>query len=162
MVETRSLAPLTRTAPLLRDFWSDDPLADFRRELDRLFDGFFNEGAPEAATYAPRLDLRETDEHLELAVDLPGIAPENLDLNVRSDLVSISGRRESDEAAERAGWHRRERSIGRFERAIRLPFAIDPDQVQASYDNGVLNVRIAKPENLRTSTRRIPITHQGK
>ncbi|MFP4126808.1 MAG: Hsp20/alpha crystallin family protein [Alphaproteobacteria bacterium] len=161
MLEVRTPALATRPGASLRETWSGDPLAAFKREVDRLFDGFFDDVTPEIGSFQPRLDVRETDEHVLIAADLPGVAPENLDLNVEGDLLTLSGRREENAEDDRQGWYRRERVFGRFERAIRLPFEIGDDAVEAKYDHGVLNVRVAKPEGHRSRVRRIPITHQG-
>ena len=161
MLEARTPALRNRTAPSLRETWSGDPLAAFKREVDRLFDGFFDDAGTEIRTFQPRIDVRESDEHVLIAADLPGVSPDNLDLNVQGDVLTLSGRREESAEDERQGWYRRERVFGQFERAIRLPFEIADDAVEAKYAHGVLHVRVAKPEGHRSRTRRIPITHQG-
>lgn len=127
--------PALPNSPLasLRETWRGDPLAAFKRELDRPSDGFFDDVTPESQTQ-PRIDVRETDGHVLIAADLPGMSPDQLDLNVQGDLSTLSGR------------HRRERVFGRFERPLRLPFEVGDGAVEAKHEHGALNVRAAKPE----------------
>lgn len=161
MLETRTLAPYARSFPRLRETWSNDPLASFRREVDRLFDGFFTDLPEDVGAFQPRIDVREGEEDVLIEADLPGVTPDQLDVNVRDDLVTIAGRRQAQEDDRGAGWYRRERVLGDFERTVRLPFDVDPDAVAAKYEHGVLRVRVRKPEGHRSRLRRIPITHQG-
>jgi HSP20 family protein len=136
---------------------------DPARELDtlqgdfnRLFDSFF--GRRDSATasgtgrWVPAMDLVETDDSLVLRADLPGMDREDIDVEVKDGALTISGERKSEHETQREGYHRVERSFGRFSRSLGLPRGIDAGSVKASFDRGVLEVRMPKPEE-RKATR---------
>jgi HSP20 family protein len=92
----------------------------------------------------------ETEAEIVMTADLPGMGPEDIAIEVADGILSVSGeRRDHREDADAAGYRRLERSHGRFSRALRLPRGTDPEQVRASFDRGVLEVRVAKPEQPR-------------
>lgn len=121
-------------------------------EVNRLFDGFFGgsrgaggNGSAPARRWVPAMDLAETEDHLVLTADLPGLGEEDISIEIKDGVLTISGeRRGSDEQSGR-GFHRMERSFGRFSRSLTLPDGIDADRVAAGFDRGVLEVRIPKP-----------------
>ena len=76
----------------------------------------------------------------------PRLSAEDVDLTIREDVLTMRGERRQAEEAEHAGWHRRERPYGTFSRTIGLPFRVDPDRVQAKFENGVLEVEMQRPE----------------
>src|SRR3546814_19417779 len=78
--------------------------------------------------------------------ELPGLSAEDVELTIREDTLTMRGERHQVEEAEHAGWHRRERPYGTFSRTIGLPFRVDPDQVQAKFENGVIEVEMQRPE----------------
>ena len=161
MLETRTPALRRRVEAPAHDRLGLDPLDAFHREMDRLVDGFFGadlDAGGELATWRPRIDVREAEEEILVTADLPGVEPDDVELSVRDDLLTLEGRREETRADEAAGWHRRERVSGGFARTIRLPFEIDVERVRAESANGVLRIHVAKPETAReTGARRIPI-----
>ena len=123
-----------------------DPFAEMRRlqaEMNRLFEGTAD--APTAGVYPP-VNLWLGDDSVVVTTELPGLSAEDVDLTVREDTLTIRGERRPDEKAERAEWHRRERPYGTFSRTIGLPFRVDPDQIQAQFDNGLLQVEMRRPE----------------
>jgi HSP20 family protein len=121
-----------------------DPFAALRRlqdEVDRAF------AAPaRAAGGFPAVNMWQGPESVALAAELPGVAPEDVDVSVKEDVVTISGERQAPADEEGAVWHRRERSFGRFSRAIRLPFRVDPDRIEARLQDGVLQIELHRPE----------------
>jgi HSP20 family protein len=116
--------------------------------MDRLFDSFFSgsRGAGVAQRWNPAIDLAETEEEIVLTADLPGMAEEDIEIEVKDGVLAVSGERRDERERGEAGYRRVERSFGRFSRAIRLPRGTDPERVSASFENGVLEVRVAKPE----------------
>ena len=123
----------------------------FRREMDRLFSDFFpapsdrsDDGAP---SWSPRADIVETDEAYPLSVDLPGVPAEAVDVQFADDTLRVSGRREVQSEHKDGRFHRIERSYGQFFRAFRLGTDVDPDRVEASFENGVLTVEVPKAES---------------
>ena len=132
-----------------------DPFAEMRRlqtEMNRLFDA--TESFPAAGVYPP-INLWLGDGSVVVTTELPGLSAEEVDLTIRDDTLTIRGERRPDEKAERAGWHRRERPYGAFSRTVGLPFRVDPDHVQARFENGLLQVEMHRPEAERP--RRIAI-----
>ncbi|KZD07336.1 Hsp20/alpha crystallin family protein [Oceanibaculum pacificum] len=123
-----------------------DPFAEMRQlqaDMNRLFD---NAGVFPAAQAYPPVNLWIGDSSVVVTAELPGLSAEDVELTIREDTLTISGERRQAEEAEHAGWHRRERPHGVFSRTIGLPFRVDPDQVQAKFDNGVLEVEMQRPE----------------
>ena len=126
----------------------------FSREFDRFFDRLLD--APAAAQrWAPAMDLTEAEDHYVLKADLPGMAEEDVSIEVDNGVLTVSGERKAENEQRERGWHRIERSFGRFARQLTLPEGIEPDAVTAEFDRGVLSVRIPKPE--RVKPRRIAI-----
>jgi HSP20 family protein len=127
-----------------------DPVRDLdglQSDVNRLFDTFFGaRPANEAARrWAPAMDLVETDDHLVLRADLPGLDKDDVEIEVKDDVLTVSGERKAEHEERQDGFHRIERAYGGFARSLTLPKGIDPDQVQAEFNKGVLEVRIPKP-----------------
>ena len=132
-------------------------------EMNRLFNSFFDEeGANGRASrrWAPAVDLLEREDTLVLKADLPGLREEDVQIEVRDNVLTISGERRADFEDKQNGYHRVERAFGRFSRSLSLPEGVDADKIQASFDNGVLEVTIPKPEERKP--RRIEISPTQK
>lgn len=106
---------------------------------------------------APVLDLdrppadRQTDDAFILHADLPGVSKEDCNVHVEDNVVTISAHRQRSKETKKDGWHRSERSFGRVERSIRLPETADMDASEASFKDGVLELKFGKrdPPNRR-------------
>ena len=105
------------------------------------------------------MDLVEAEDHFVLKADLPGLGEDDVSIEVQDNVLTISGSREAEHERKEQGWYRLERSYGSFSRSLTLPDGVDPDKVQASFDRGVLEVRIPKPEERKP--RRISIGANG-
>jgi HSP20 family protein len=127
----------------------------FARDFDRLFDSLFT--ARNAQRWVPPMDLVEADDHFVLKADLPGLAEEDVTIEIQDNVLTISGSREAEHERKEQGWYRLERSYGSFNRSLTLPEGVDADKVEASFDRGVLELRIPKPEERKP--RRIQIGH---
>jgi len=126
-------------------------------EMNRLFDTFFG-GRPANGTlrrWVPPMDLVETDDHLVLRADLPGLDSDDVDIEVKDGVLTISGERRSEHEEKTDGYYRVERAFGGFSRSLTLPQGIDPEAVTANFDRGVLEVLVPKPEQRKP--RRIAI-----
>jgi HSP20 family protein len=128
----------------------------FSREVDRLFDTFFGAEREQGRRWIPPVDLVEADDHFVLKADLPGLSESDVSIEVQDGTLTISGERRSEEESKERGWYRIERSFGSFRRSLTLPDGVDPDGIAASFDRGVLEVRIPKPEERKP--RRVEIT----
>jgi HSP20 family protein len=124
-------------------------LDSLQSDLNRLFDGFFGgrrANGVNARGWIPAMDLVETEEHLVLRADLPGIDEKDLDIEIKDGVLTVSGERKEEQEDKGEGFYRAERAFGRFSRSLSLPDGIDTDQVSANFDRGVLEVKIPKPE----------------
>jgi HSP20 family protein len=131
----------------------------FSTEFTRLFDTLFQPVNATSQRWAPAIDLVEADDHFVLKADLPGLADDDVNIEVQDGTLTISGERRSETEKREKGWYRVERSFGRFSRSLTLPEGVDADKIEASFDKGVLEVRIPKPEERKP--RRIEIGANG-
>lgn len=121
----------------------------FTAEFDRLVDTLFGQagqGGRGARRWTPPMDLVEADDHFSLRADLPGMGEDDVSIEVQDNVLTISGERAAEHESKERGWFRVERTFGRFSRSLTLPEGVDPDAIAASFDRGVLEVRIPKPE----------------
>ena len=115
-------------------------------EMNRMFNSFFDDDARQARRWVPAVDLIEREDSLVLKADLPGLREEDVSIEVRDNVLSISGERKSEHEQSENGYYRVERAYGSFSRSLTLPDGIDADKIEASFDSGVLEVKIPKPE----------------
>jgi HSP20 family protein len=116
-------------------------------EVNRIFDSFFGRtDDARARRWVPAMDLVETDDHLVLRADLPGLEQDDVNVEIKDGVLTVSGERRSEHEQKTEGFHRVERAFGRFSRSLTLPQGVDADKVAAEFDKGVLEVRIPKPE----------------
>jgi HSP20 family protein len=156
MFDVRSLVPWARGGePARRDL--ADPFYALRRDMDRLFDEFWRGVPTGALAVTPQIDLEETDTELVVKAELPGVESKDVELNLAGDLLTLKGEKKHEEETNEAGRHLVERSYGSFSRSIRLPYEVDADKAAANFENGVLTVRMPKPEGLQKAAKRIEI-----
>lgn len=142
-------------APILFGSRSGDPFADMRRlqaEMSRLFD---DAGASSARRAFPPVNVWLGDSAVVVTAEMPGVPQDRIDLTVQDDTLTIRGERPAA-ADDGAAWHRRERTAGAFARTVALPFRVDPQKVEARFQDGVLAVEMQRPEE--DHPRRIAIT----
>jgi HSP20 family protein len=113
--------------------------------------------APETTDFVPSLDVTETDEAIEVHLEVPGVEEKDLDVSLTDDLLTISGEKRSEHEDKDDTVHRIERRYGRFSRTLRLPGTVDAGRVEASYEAGVLKVVLpktpeAKPRRIEVKT----------
>jgi HSP20 family protein len=134
-------------------------ISSIQNEVNRLFNTFFDtpvsagEGA--GRRWIPAMDLVETEDRFVLRADLPGLGEDDVHIEVEDNVLTVSGERRSEHEERKEGYHRVERAYGSFSRSLTLPEGVDPEQVEAHFDRGVLEVRIPKPE--RRKPRRVAI-----
>ena len=142
-----------------------EPLREFstlQNEMNRLFNTVFDAPTPgnggTLRRWMPAMDLVETADHFVLRADLPGLTEDDVTLEFEDGTLTVSGERKSEHEAKGEGYYRVERAFGSFSRSLTLPQGIDPEAVTASFDRGVLEVSIPKPEEKKP--RRIEIGGQ--
>ena len=132
---------------------SDRRLRDLQREVDSIFDQFFgrSEDGDTSAVWAPRTDLSETDDAFRIRLDVPGMTKDDITINLQNNTLTVSGERTSERTDEGEEYVRVERAFGNFHRTFTLPNAVDRENVEAAYEDGVLTIHVPKTEE---STRR--------
>lgn len=144
----------------------DHPFLTLRKQMDSVFDDFLGRGfTGEASALAVRSNVSETDKEIRVTAELPGMDQKDIDISITGNRITIRGEKKS-ETEERSGeegrqFHRVERSSGMFQRSMALPFDIDTNTVNAEYQNGVLTVTIAKPQEVVANTKKIEVKQVG-
>jgi HSP20 family protein len=130
-----------------------DPFLNLNREVNRLFDDVFRgigtRSSGSGTIAAPRIDIDETDQTIEISAELPGVSKDAVDITIDDDVLTISGEKRCERKDEQARVC--ERFYGSFQRAIQLPFPPDADEVQANFENGVLKITLPKHERPETA-----------
>lgn len=139
---------LSPFSPFSRLGW--DPFAEMRQlqaEMNRLFEDFATDvvEAPEAGAYPP-VNVWVGETSVAVTAELPGLARDDIEITIREDTLTIKGERKQPANDDRVVWHRRERNFGPFSRTVALPFRVDPDQAEARFMNGLLEVEIQRPK----------------
>ncbi|GIU94264.1 MAG: heat-shock protein [Gaiellaceae bacterium] len=131
-------------------------LAQLQSEMSRFMNGLFEGPGRVTQSWVPALDVWETDSEVVYAFDLPGVPEDKISIEVKDDTLTVSAEREKTEEVKDENFYRFERRYGTFSRAVGLPQGVDPDKVQARYENGVLEIRVPKPEEQKP--RKIELT----
>ena len=130
-------------------------LASMQTEMSRFLNGVFEGGGRTAQSWVPAVDVWETEGDLVYAFDLPGVAEEDISIELQDDTLTVTAQRERNEERAEDGFVRFERRFGSFSRAVGVPQGTSEDGVKADYRDGVLEIRVAKPAE--TKPRRIEI-----
>ena len=124
-------------------------LHSVQQEVNRLFGTLFEPqaagGGVQGGRWIPAMDLVEGKDEYVLRADLPGVAEGDVKIEFEDDVLTISGERRAEQEQRREGYYRLERAAGRFSRSLTLPEGVDPQSVAASFERGVLEVKIPKP-----------------
>jgi HSP20 family protein len=120
-------------------------------EINRLFNTLFDTATPVSAARAarqwtPALDIVENDGDYVVRADLPGLGEGDVKVEVKDGVLTISGERKSEHEERKDGYRRIERSYGSFARSLTLPDGVDPEAVKATFEKGVLEIHVPKPE----------------
>jgi HSP20 family protein len=121
-------------------------LASLQSEMGRFVNGLFDTPARGQQSWVPALDVWETEDDVVYAFDLPGVPEDKISIEAADDTLTVTAEREkvAEESSER--FHRFERRYGAFSRAVGLPQGSDVSRISAGYKDGVLEVRVPKPE----------------
>jgi len=126
-------------------------LFSVRNHMSRFFDDFFptedrRSHWTENWVWHPTVDVIEADDSYVISADLPGVDKKDIQVDLKNDILTITGERSTEDTVEEKSRHRRERAYGKFRRSFTLPADVDPEKITADYKDGVLTVRVAKPE----------------
>ena len=128
-----------------------------REAMDRLFDDAFTrpfsltrEGG--STWSSPPIDMYQTGDEVVVKAALPGFKPDEVQINVTGDILTIKGEVKHEEEKKDKSWHIREQRWGSFERSLRLPTGVISDKAKADFDNGILTISLPKSEEVRPKT----------
>lgn len=135
-------------------------VATMQNELSRLMNGIFESaGRPEQA-WVPTVDVWETDDSVVYAFDLPGVAQDAISVEVEDGALTVSATRQRQKEVKDDRYHRLERRHGTFSRTVGLPQGVSEDAIKASYHDGVLEITVPKPEQVKP--KRIEVSADGE
>jgi HSP20 family protein len=161
-----SLIPWRDTKPSTPEMRGDalDPLVAFRREVDRMFDDFFTGFGRSLGArphgwqgVMPTIDISEDDKEIVVTAELPGLDQKDFEVTVSGDLLTLKGEKKSEHTQKNGNATYTERRFGSFSRSVRLPFEVRDENVEATYDKGVLSIRVTKPADMQRPARRIEV-----
>jgi HSP20 family protein len=135
-------------------------VAAMHTELSRLMNGLFEGNGRQTQSWVPTLDVWETENDVVYAFDLPGLTQEAISVEVEDGALTVSATRERQAQVSEDRFHRFERRTGTFARTVGLPQGVSEESIQASYVNGVLEIRVPKPE--QPKPKRIEIAVPGE
>ena len=145
----RALVPWTR-----RFDWPVEALdREFANAMERILNPV--EGWKGMEKFSPRCNLAETEAHYEITVELPGMKPEEFNVEFKDGKLWITGERKEEQEEKGKTWHRVERRYGEFRRIFVLPLAVDEEKVAAEYREGIL--RITVPKIAKAAPRRVEV-----
>jgi len=140
-------------------------LSDFRTEMDRFFDRFWEtkagpsglaEASPGLMGWSPAINVHERDGVIHVEAEAPGVDPEQIEVTVDSDLLTIKGQKEERSEQKEDDFYRSERRFGSFLRRVQLPAPVDPERVSATSEKGVLMIDLHKAAG--SGAKRIPVS----
>lgn len=124
-----------------------------RNEMDRLWDDYFGPGRrafrPMEEAWIPAVDVAEAADKITVKAEIPGMEAKDIEISMVGDTLSIKGEKKSEREEKDENYHMVERTYGSFNRTMKLPAAVDPDKVEATYKNGVLTVTLPKQEEVK-------------
>lgn len=133
-----------------------DPFKDMvtlREKMNRLFEDVFTGQSEDkelaASSWAPAVDIFETENDLVMTAEVPGIDEKDIEIKIEDNTLILKGARKFEKETKEENYHRIERSYGSFYRAFTLPNSIDPERIQAEHENGVLKITMPKRTELK-------------
>lgn len=175
MAETKTEVEVKREEPApLAGQERPHPFVSLRNEINRLFEDFDwpdfrfprqrRVGAPgplrtwsDVWAAAPAIDLVERDGEYEIQAELPGLDIKDVEVKLNEGILTIRGTKSAEHSEENQNYYLRERSYGEFQRSFRLPGGINPEKVEAGFENGVLKVHLPKTAEAKQKERKIEV-----
>jgi len=116
-----------------------------QRDMNRLFRSSRGSRLHAAPSF-PAMNIWASDEGQLITAEIPGVEPDDLDISVTGEILTLSGTRKAEHFGDEVRYHRQERGYGRFKRSIQLPYPVQVDKIEASFKNGVLKVSLPRAE----------------
>ena len=119
--------------------------------VNALFNSDFSDTASDKGEYAPRMDLKETEDAYTVKLTMPGLDKDNIDISVSDGVLTVKGetKEETENEGENGTWLVREHKHCSYYRSVRLPSEVEPEKAEAEYKNGVLNLTLPKAEEIK-------------
>lgn len=131
--------------------WS--PFGDLDKEWRFDFPRFIHE----SIEFRPSVDVVKDDDRLVLTAELPGMTPDDVDVSLDGDILTIKGEKSDERELSEGDRYMCERTFGAFSRRITVPDGVSPESIDATFENGVLTVQVKLPEEKTSEPRRIPV-----
>jgi HSP20 family protein len=159
--QERRIIMATALTPWTAGFGTLEP---FRKEMETLMEQFFGDEPATGKTFAmkswaPRVDVEETEKEILVKADLPGVDPKNVEVSVERGVLTVRGEKKEEKEEKKKNHHRVERFAGSFFRAIALPPGADAEKVAATSANGVVTITI--PKKPEAQAKKIAVTPRG-
>jgi HSP20 family protein len=161
----RPFAPRRTTS--LRPQPNQEPIAGTYQDMSRMFEDMLTAltrapwtSAPPQRLSIPKMEASETDKEISIVTELPGVSPQDIEVSLDDDVLTIRAESRSESTAEGPGkrdFHLMERDYGSVMRSFRLPFSPDPQQVDAILQDGLLTIHVAKPQTVQDKVCNIPV-----
>lgn len=140
----------------------ESSIAEFKREIDTLFNNFFTAKWPSPFSSAPRdfepaFDVKETEDDLLVTAELPGVEPSDIDVNLVGNVLIIKGEKKEEKEEKAENKHTVERSYGCFTRSLTIPCDIDQEKIEANFKNGVLELKLPKAQHEKKASLKIEV-----
>lgn len=159
-MQIKDLIPWARKgeAPETRN-GEDNPIASLQRDMNRLFEGFWNRIGHVDWPWSgdAKSDVVETDNAIEVSIELPGMEMKDIEVTVTDDMLTIKGEKRVERQEEKKGYYLSERSYGAVYRTIPLPPGVDGEKAEATFRNGVLTVRLPQTPEAQAKVKRIEV-----
>ena len=126
-------------------------MSTLQNRINSLFnEPFFRSGHEDdelsLGSWYPAVDMFENDDKIVIKAELPGVDKKDISVDVKDQVLTLSGERNYENEVKEENYYRRERASGKFKRSFHLPADVDPDKVKADFKDGVLKVEMPKPE----------------
>jgi HSP20 family protein len=144
----------------------EDVFLDLRNQMNRLFDNFFDQPfglrkfpgeSAFVGDFSPFMDISETDNEVTISAELPGLEPDDINITLASNTLTISGEKRAEKEQKGERYYRVERTYGSFHRSIPLPEEVNEEKIEASFKRGVLKVKLPKTAEAKKKSKQITI-----
>lgn len=147
---------------MVRDPWKD--FGTLQDRINRLFDQTLRTFNPEGeeelerGTWAPAVDIHETDDSFVVKADLPGMNKEDIQIDIKDSTLTLKGEKKFEQQVSKDNYIRVERTYGTFIRSFTLPQNVDPDKIKAKYKDGVLELTLPKKEEAKPKQIKVDVS----
>jgi HSP20 family protein len=157
----KSIIPFGKKSVALRRD-DENPFALLRREMDSLYDTFFNGGDLEPFEsvfrgFSPKIDVTENDKEITISAELPGIDEKDIEVALQNDMLTIKGEKKEEKEEKGNDYYRKERSYGSFSRAVQIPGDVETEKVEAKFTKGVLTITLPRSPQAVAEKKKVEI-----